>query len=141
MFGAAIAQVGVMDLLRFHKFTIGHAWISDYGNPDIKSDFENVYKFSPLHNVRSPNTTETQYPSTLLLTADHDDRVSSLHSLKFAATLQHIVRDNQFQKNPILLRVYVNTGHGGGKPTSKIIEEDTDIMSFLYQALQIDANF
>ncbi|XP_055295100.1 prolyl endopeptidase-like [Sitodiplosis mosellana] len=140
LFGAAIAQVGVLDMLRFHKFTIGHAWISDYGNPDDKTHFENIYKFSPLHNVRSPNSTVSQYPSTLILTADHDDRVSPLHSLKFAAALQYAVRDNQFQKNPILLRVYSKAGHGGGKPTFKIIEEDTDILAFLYQTLQIDAD-
>lgn len=139
LFGAAVAQVGVMDMLRFHKFTIGHAWISDYGNPDEKVHFENLYKFSPLHNVRSPNSTEQQYPSTLILTADHDDRVSPLHSLKFAAALHHAIKDNLYQKNPVLLRVYNKAGHGAGKPTAKKIEEATDILAFLYQALHIEA--
>lgn len=139
LFGAAVAQVGVMDMLRFHKFTIGHAWISDYGNPDEKVHFDNLYKFSPLHNARSPNSTEQQYPSTLILTADHDDRVSPLHSLKFAAALHHAIKNNQYQKNPVLLRVYSKAGHGAGKPTAKKIEEATDILAFLYQALHIDA--
>lgn len=141
LFGAAVAQVGVMDMLRFHKFTIGHAWISDYGNPDEKVHFENLSKFSPLHNVRSPNSTENQYPATLILTADHDDRVSPLHSLKFAAALHHAVKDNEYQKNPILLRVYSKAGHGAGKPTAKKIEEATDVLAFLYQTLHIDAEF
>lgn len=138
LFGAAVPQVGVMDMLRFHKFTIGSAWIPDYGNPDEKAHFENIYKYSPLHNVRSPNSIENQYPPTLILTGDHDDRVSPLHSLKLAATLQFAVRDNQFQKNPLLLRVYRKTGHGDGKPIAKKIEEETDIYTFLHQALQID---
>lgn len=139
LFGAAVAQVGVMDMLRFHKFTIGHAWISDYGNPDEKVHFDNLYKFSPVHNVRSPDSLENQYPSTLILTADHDDRVSPLHSLKFAAALHNAVKDNEYQKNPILLRVYSKAGHGAGKPTAKKIEEATDILTFLYQSLHIDA--
>lgn len=101
--------------------------------------FENLYKFSPLHNVRSPNSTENQYPATLILTADHDDRVSPLHSLKFAAALHHAIKDNQYQKNPVLLRVYSKAGHGSGKPTFKKIEEATDILTFLYQALHIEA--
>lgn len=137
LFGAAVAVVGVMDMLRFHKFTIGHAWISDYGNPDEKVHFENIYKYSPLHNVRSPNSTEQQYPATLITTGDHDDRVSPLHSLKLAATLQYAVNDNSFQKNPILLRVYLKAGHGVGKPTVKKIEEETDTYTFLFQTLQI----
>lgn len=138
LFGAAVAQVGVLDMLRFHKFTIGHAWISDYGNPDEKEHFDNLYKFSPLHNVHSPNSTENQYPSTLILTADHDDRVSPLHSLKFAAALHHAIKGNKHQENPILLRVYKKAGHGAGKPTTKKIEEATDILTFLYRALCIN---
>jgi len=140
LFSAAVAQVGVMDMLRFHKFTIGHSWISDFGNPDEKIHFENIYKYSPLHNIHTPNRTENQYPSTLITTADHDDRVSLLHSLKHTAALQNAVRNNQFQKNPILLRVYSNAGHGAGKPTAKKIEEETDIYTFLCQALQIDTD-
>jgi len=79
-----------------------------------------------------------EYPSTLILTADHDDRVSPLHSLKFAAALQEAVRDSEFQKNPILLRVYEKAGHGAGKPTTKRIEEATDILTFMYKCLNID---
>ncbi|XP_017099168.2 prolyl endopeptidase [Drosophila bipectinata] len=137
LFGAAVAQVGVMDMLRFHKFTIGHAWCSDYGNPSEKEHFENLYKFSPLHNVHTPKSDETEYPSTLILTADHDDRVSPLHSLKFIAALQEAVRESEFQKNPLLLRVYQKAGHGAGKPTSKRIEEATDILTFLAKSLNI----
>ncbi|EDW12323.2 prolyl endopeptidase [Drosophila mojavensis] len=138
LFGAAVAQVGVMDMLRFHKFTIGHAWCSDYGNPSEKEHFDNLYKLSPLHNVHTPNDASSEYPSTLILTADHDDRVSPLHSLKFAAALQEAVRDSPFQKNPLLLRVYKKAGHGAGKPTSKRIEEATDILTFMYRSLNID---
>ncbi|XP_016964527.1 prolyl endopeptidase [Drosophila biarmipes] len=138
LFGAAVAQVGVMDMLRFHKFTIGHAWCSDYGNPSEKEHFENLYKFSPLHNVHTPKGAETEYPSTLILTADHDDRVSPLHSLKFIAALQEAVRDSEFQNNPVLLRVYQKAGHGAGKPTSKRIEEATDILTFLAKSLNVD---
>ncbi|KAH8246746.1 hypothetical protein KR038_004450 [Drosophila bunnanda] len=139
LFGAAVAQVGVMDMLRFHKFTIGHAWCSDYGNPSEKEHFENLYKFSPLHNVHTPRGSDKEYPSTLILTADHDDRVSPLHSLKFIAALQDAVRDSEFQKNPLLLRVYQKAGHGAGKPTSKRIEEATDILTFLSKSLNVDA--
>lgn len=113
--------------------------MSDYGNPDEKVHFENLIKFSPLHNVHSPTSCENQYPSTLILTADHDDRVSPLHSLKFAATLHYAVKDNSHQTNPILLRVYSKAGHGAGKPTTKKIEETTDVLTFLYQALHIEA--
>lgn len=127
-----------MDMLRFHKFTIGHAWCSDYGNPSEKEHFDNLYKLSPLHNVHTPNDASSEYPSTLILTADHDDRVSPLHSLKFAAALQEAVRDSPFQKNPLLLRVYKKAGHGAGKPTSKRIEEATDILTFMYRSLNID---
>lgn len=138
LFGAAVAQVGVMDMLRFHKFTIGYAWITDYGNPDEKEHFENLYKLSPLHNVHTPKSEKEQYPSTLILTADHDDRVSPLHSLKFGAALHHAVNGNEYQKNPILLRVYSKAGHGAGKPTAKKIEEATDILTFLYRVLYVE---
>lgn len=138
LFGAAVAQVGVMDMLRFHKFTIGAAWISEFGDPEEEIHFENLLKYSPLHNVHKPNNTKNQYPATLITTADHDDRVSPLHSLKFAATLHHAVQGNEYQKNPILLRVYSDAGHGGdGKPTSKAIDADTDILTFLYRALHL----
>jgi len=138
LFGAAVTQVGVMDMLRFHKFTIGHAWMSDYGNPDEEEHFENIMKFSPLHNVRAPTSADEQYPATLILTADHDDRVSPLHSLKFAAQLHYVLHDNKYQTNPILLRVYSKAGHGAGKPTLKKIEEATDILTFIYRALNLE---
>lgn len=140
LFGAAVAKVGVMDLLRYHKFTIGAAWTSDYGNPDEHIHFDNLWKISPLHNVHAPNSTKYQYPATFITTADHDDRVSPLHSLKFAATLQYSIRENKFQKNPILLRVYSKAGHGGGKPISKKIEESSDVLTFLYRALHISTS-
>jgi prolyl oligopeptidase len=110
LFGAAIAQVGVFDMLRFHRFTIGSAWISDYGSPDEEKHFHNLIKYSPIHNVHTPENPKEEYPATLILTADHDDRVSPLHSLKFAARLHHAVRDSKFQVNPILLRVYQKSG-------------------------------
>lgn len=142
LFGAAVAQVGVMDMLRYHKLPIGMAWFSEYGNPDEKIHFENLIKFSPLHNVQSPNNTANQYPATLLITADHDDRVRPLHSLKLTATMQNAVRDkDEFQTNPILLRVYNNAGHGAGKPTVMEIKEATDVLTFLYQVLHIEADF
>ncbi|XP_034668692.1 prolyl endopeptidase [Drosophila subobscura] len=138
LFAAAVAQVGVMDMLRFHIFTIGHAWCSDYGNPDEKEHFENLHGYSPLHNVHTPKETSKEYPSTLILTADHDDRVSPLHSLKFAAALQEAVRQSEFQNNPILLRVYTKAGHGAGKPTTMRIKEATDILSFYLKSLTMD---
>lgn len=138
LFKAAIAQVGVFDMLRFHKFTIGSAWCSDYGNPDEEEHFNNVIKYSPLHNSRTPSNPEEEYPGVLILTADHDDRVSPLHSLKFAATLQHAVKDSPYQKNPIFLRVDTKSGHGQGKPVTKKIEEATDILAFLYKVLKVE---
>ncbi|KAG5674537.1 hypothetical protein PVAND_004499 [Polypedilum vanderplanki] len=137
LFGAAIAQVGVFDMLRFHKFTIGSAWISDFGSPDEEKHFLNLLKYSPLHNTHTPENPNQEYPATLILTADHDDRVSPLHSLKFSATLQNSIRNSPFQKNPILLRVYTKSGHGFGKPVKKKIEEATDILTFLYKTLDI----
>lgn len=138
LFGAAIAQVGVFDMLRFHKFTIGSAWVSDFGSPDEEKHFHNLLKYSPIHNVRSPANPKEEYPATLILTADHDDRVSPLHSLKFVANLHHAIKDSKFQNNPILLRVYTAAGHGFGKPVTKKIEEATDILTFLYKTLNIE---
>jgi prolyl oligopeptidase len=119
---AALPAVGVLDLLRFHLFTIGAAWISDYGNPDDPEQFAHALAYSPLHNVR----TGISYPATLVLTADHDDRVVPLHSHKFTAALQHAQAGDQ----PILTRIEVSTGHGIGKPTSLIAAEWGDLLAF-----------
>jgi prolyl oligopeptidase len=130
LFGAAVSDVGVFDMLRFHRFTIGWAWTSDYGSPDDPEQFEWLRAYSPLHNVRP----DTCYPATMLLTGDHDDRVVPGHSLKFAATLQAA----QACDRPVLLRVETSAGHGQGKPVSKLIAEGTDRLAFLTTALSID---
>lgn len=124
LFGCAIADVGVMDMLRFHKFTIGHAWKSDYGDPDVKDDFEVLLKYSPLHNVQE----NVEYPAVLITTSDHDDRVVPLHSLKFLATLQHCLPNNC---RPIMGRIETKAGHGAGKSTQQYIEEASDKFAFL----------
>lgn len=140
LFGAAVAQVGVLDMLRFHKFTIGQAWVSDYGDISEEAHFENLLRYSPLHNVKRPKSEAEQYPATLVLTASHDDRVSPLHSLKFVAALHEAVNGCAEQKNPLLLRVYSKAGHGFGKPTAKKIEEATDILTFLCKTLKLKLN-
>jgi len=127
LFGAAVPAVGVLDMLRFHKFTIGWAWTSDYGNPDDPDDRAVLLKYSPLHNIRPG----TRYPATLVVTADHDDRVAPAHSHKFTATLQ----EAQAGPAPILARIDVKAGHGMGKPTAKIINERADVWAFLERVL------
>jgi prolyl oligopeptidase len=129
LFGAALPAVGVFDMLRFHKFTIGWGWVSDYGSPDDPEEFKALYAYSPLHNVR-PGTC---YPATLITTADHDDRVVPAHSFKFAAALQAA----QGCANPILIRIETRAGHGAGKPTNKLIEEAADRWAFLVRVLDI----
>ncbi len=119
----AIPTVGVLDMLRFHLFTIGRAWSVDYGNSESKEEFECLYKYSPLHNLKKAN-----YPATLILTGDHDDRVVPAHSFKFAASLQKANSGT----NPTLIRVDVNAGHGSGKPTDKQIAEFADMWSFVF---------
>ncbi|KAL2613528.1 hypothetical protein R1flu_025220 [Riccia fluitans] len=139
LFGCALAHVGVMDMLRFHKFTIGHAWTSDYGCSDNAEDFNWLIKYSPLHNVKRPwegaqnGRRGVQYPAIMLLTADHDDRVVPLHSLKLLATLQYELcqKDPQsLQTNYIIGRIDTKAGHGAGRPTQKIIEQTCDAFSF-----------
>ncbi|MFN0088420.1 MAG: prolyl oligopeptidase family serine peptidase [Blastocatellia bacterium] len=129
LFGAALPAVGVMDMLRFHKFTIGWAWTSDYGTPDNPEDFKALRAYSPLHNIRPG----TKYPPTLITTADHDDRVVPAHSFKFAAALQSA----QAGDAPILIRIETKAGHGAGKPTAKIIDEIADTWGFLVKIFGI----
>src|SRR5262249_36230043 len=121
--------VGVMDMLRFQKFTIGWAWVSDYGSSDNPEEFKALYAYSPLHNIKRG----TSYPATLILTADHDDRVVPGHSFKFAATLQAA----QAGDAPVLIRIETRAGHGAGKPVSKIIDERSDVFGFLVRALRM----
>jgi len=130
LFGAALPGVGVMDMLRFQKFTIGWAWVSDYGSSDNADDFKTLYAYSPLHNIK-PGTV---YPPTLITTADHDDRVWPGHSFKFAATLQAA----QAGPAPILIRIETKAGHGAGKPTTKIIEELADQWGFLVRVMDMN---
>ena len=123
LFGAALPAVGVMDMLRFNQFTIGWAWESDYGSPQNPEEFQALYSYSPLHNLEPG----TEYPATLITTADHDDRVVPAHSFKFAAALQAA----QVGENPVLIRIETKAGHGAGKPTAKVIEEVADKWAFL----------
>lgn len=132
LFGAAIPQVGVLDMLRFHKFTIGWAWTSDYGSSENPEEFKALLKYSPLHNLKQGAC----YPATMITTADHDDRVVPAHSFKFAAAAQAAQAPNAA---PILIRIDVKAGHGAGKPTAKVIEEAADRWGFLSRALQMTA--
>ena len=136
LFAAALPTVGVHDMARFDRFTIGHAWRSDFGDPRDAEQFKAIMKWSPLHNVAVPAEGTRNYPALLIMTGDHDDRVPPLHSLKYGATVQHAVAQNPTperspQRNPVLLRVETRAGHGAGKPTAKQIEELSDIYGFL----------
>ena len=130
LFAAAVPSVGVMDMLRYHKFTIGWAWVGEYGSSDDPEQFQNLLRYSPLHNLRPG----TKYPATLITTGDHDDRVVPGHSYKFAAALQAA----QAGDAPTLIRIETRAGHGAGKPTTKLIDEATDVLAFLTRALGME---
>ncbi|WP_316828393.1 prolyl oligopeptidase family serine peptidase [Pedobacter miscanthi] len=129
LFKVALPAVGVLDMLRYHKFTVGWGWAVEYGTSDKKEDFDYLIKYSPLHNVKNG----VNYPATLITTADHDDRVVPAHSFKFAATLQEKYKG----ENPVLIRIETKAGHGAGKPTTKLIEEAADVWSFVFQNLEM----
>jgi len=127
LFKVVIPQVGVLDMLRYHKFTIGWAWAVDYGTSDTKDGFDYLIKYSPLHNISDT----VKYPAVLAFTGDHDDRVVPAHTFKFIATLQEKNKGD----NPILARIETKAGHGAGKPITKVIEESTDLWSFIFYNL------
>jgi prolyl oligopeptidase len=129
LFKVAIPQVGVMDMLRYHKFTIGWAWANEYGSSNDSAQFNYLYKYSPIHNIKPG----VKYPAILVTTADHDDRVVPAHSFKYIATMQ----DKYKGSNPVLIRIETRAGHGAGKPTSKIIEEQADIWAFIFKNLAV----
>jgi prolyl oligopeptidase len=128
LFKVAIPQVGVMDMLRFHRFTIGWNWIADYGSSDNEEEFKALYHYSPLHNIREG----AQSPATLATSADHDDRVVPAHSFKYISTLQEKYRGD----NPVLIRVQTRSGHGASS-TTKALEETADIYSFVFYNLGV----
>jgi prolyl oligopeptidase len=130
LFGCALPDVGVMDMLRFQRFTIGWAWTAEYGSSDNPKEFKSLYAYSPLHNLKPG----TRYPATLVTTADHDDRVVPGHSFKFTAALQAA----QAGDAPTLIRVETSAGHGAGTPTSKVIEEAADKLAFALHATGAD---
>jgi prolyl oligopeptidase len=127
LFAAAVAQVGVMDMLRFREFTVGKGWESDYGSVDNVEEFKALLAYSPYHNVKAG----VAYPPTLILTGDHDDRVFPAHSFKFAAAMQNADPHG----NPILIRIDLRAGHGAGKPVSKRVDETADIYAFVLNAM------
>ena len=124
LYAAAFPAVGVMDMLRYHKFTVGWGWVPEYGSSEDEEHFDNLLSYSPLHNL----VPGTSYPATMITTADHDDRVVPAHSFKFGARLQECHEG----ENPVILRIDVDAGHGAGKPTSKIIDEEADRWSFFF---------
>ncbi|HYE59046.1 MAG TPA: prolyl oligopeptidase family serine peptidase, partial [Rhodothermales bacterium] len=128
LFAAAVPQVGVMDMLRFHKFTIGAAWTSDYGSPDDPAAFRYIYPYSPIHNIRPG----TRYPATLVTTADYDDRVVPAHSYKYAAALQAAQAPSG---PPVILRIETRSGHGASN-TTKALDLTADVYAFLWEHLK-----
>jgi prolyl oligopeptidase len=133
LFKVAFPAVGVLDMLRFHKFTIGRAWTYDYGSSDNEDEFHYLLKYSPLHNIPEGDV----FPATMVTTADHDDRVVPAHSFKYIAQLQR----NYTGSNPVLIRIDVDAGHGAGKPVSKTIEEISDIYSFMFYNMGIKPKY
>jgi prolyl oligopeptidase len=132
LFGVAVPQVGVMDMLRFQKFTIGSAWIADYGSSDNPAEFKALYAYSPLHNIKE----NTKYPAVLITTADHDDRVVPAHSFKYAATLQALASHDR----PVLIRIETKSGHGASS-TTKNIEITADVYSFIFYNLGVTPKY
>lgn len=130
LFAVALPAVGVMDMLRYHKFTVGFGWVVEYGSSDDSTHFENLHAYSPLHNLEEG----VEYPATLITTADHDDRVVPAHSFKFAATLQ----EKQAGDKPVLIRIETKAGHGGGKPISMIIDEKADVLAFMFRNMGLE---
>ncbi|HDS06392.1 MAG TPA: S9 family peptidase, partial [Bacteroides sp.] len=133
LFAVAVPMVGVMDMLRFHKFTIGRYWTVDYGSSDDPEQFEYLYGYSPLHNISE----DKEYPAVLVTTGDHDDRVVPAHSFKYIATLQEKYKGN----HPVMVRINTDAGHGAGKPTAKLIEEYSDIWSFIFYNMDYTPEF
>jgi len=129
LFAVAIPEVGVLDMLKYHKFTIGGHWVDEYGSSDVQEEFKYLIKYSPLHNIKE----NIEYPATLVTTADHDDRVMPAHSFKFIATLQEKYKGNK----PVMIRIEEKAGHGAGTPVSKTIDLNTDIWAFIFDNLNI----
>jgi len=121
--------VPVTDMLRFHKFTIGHAWVSDYGCSEKEDEFPALFRYSPLHNITS--SSRVPYPAVLVTTADHDDRVVPLHSFKYVATLQHVQGSAASQVLPLVVRIDCESGHGHGKPMDKVLQEAAECYAFM----------
>jgi len=133
LYAAGVCMVGVMDMLRFHKFTIGHAWVSEYGSSDDADMLPTLLAYSPYHVALSNVGKGVSYPAVLVTTADHDDRVVPAHSFKYTAALQ----EAQAGDAPVLIRVDVKAGHGAGKPTTKMIDEAADRWTFLLATLGV----
>jgi prolyl oligopeptidase len=133
LYRVAIPQVGVMDMMRYHRFTIGWGWTNEYGNPDSAAYTKYIHGYSPLHNIKQGQ----KYPATIITTGDHDDRVVPAHSFKFAAELQ----TKSDKSNPAIIRIEKQAGHGGGKPLSKSLEETADIYSFVFYNMGIEPQF